>query len=143
MLTMTILIIILFSLRVTAPVQRCLYIERMPTINPYERIYEATGYVESRFDDNAIGDKHLKQHSYGRVQTRQSRLNDYYQQTGKAYNVTFMWVEEYSREVFMHYASQIDYRDSERISREWNGGAKGMKKKATKKYWDLIQKQMR
>jgi len=127
-------------LKAFCPVENVLYIERLPQINPYERIYEATGYVESRFDDNAIGDKHLKQHSYGRVQVRQTRLNDYARQTGKKYNVTFMFVEEYSREVFFWYASQYDYRDIEAISRAWNAGPNWKKVKASEKYYLRVKK---
>jgi hypothetical protein len=136
---MTTLIITLFCSVLIAPPFESVAIIRDEPICPYEAIWKATCKVESNFNPFAIGDRHLRDKSYGIVQVRKARLSDYLRQTGISYTESDMFDPAKSKEVFMHYAFQIDYRDTERISREWNGGKKGMQKKATKKYFELIK----
>ena len=135
-------ILILFSAilsTVQAPPYPVVYIPVSEKIMPYSLVWDATCYIESRFNPNAIGDLNLKEKSYGIVQIRRSRLDDYYQQTGIRYSVKDMFDTVKSKEVFMFYASQIHHSDLERIARQWNGGERGMQKQATLKYWKLIQ----
>jgi hypothetical protein len=110
-------------------------------VNPYEAIWNAVCQVESSGNPLAVGDKNLKLHSYGIAQIRQSRLDDYFRQTGIRYNETDMFCPVKSKQVFMFYCSQIG-ENPERIAREWNGGEQGMKRKSTLKYWDKVQKIM-
>lgn len=134
------IVILLLSVSAYCPQDDKLVIFEAPAILPYEAVWNATCYVESRFDPFVIGDKNLKKKSYGIVQIRQTRLDDYYLQTGIRYSEKDMFDPVKSKEVFMHYACQIDYRDIEQISRCWNGGPKAMKKKSTKPYYKLILK---
>ena len=131
-----ILIISLFSLSLTAPPKPHFLIAVPETIKPYEGVWNATCDVESRFNPLAIGDKHLRNKSYGIAQIRQSRLDDYYLQTGIRYTTEDMFCPIKSKEVFMHYARGSDL---EVIARCWNGGPNGMNKKSTIQYWKLIQ----
>jgi predicted chitinase len=45
-----------------------------------------------------------------------------------------------AKSVFMYYALQCRPDEIERITREWNGGDRGMKKRSTKKYFKKVQK---
>jgi hypothetical protein len=108
----------------------------MDAIRPYEALWNATCYVETRFDTMAIGDRQLKHKSYGIAQIRQSRLDDYYRRTGIRYTTRDMFNPDKSKEVFMFYATGSDL---EVIARSWNGGERGMEKASTRKYWKLIK----
>jgi hypothetical protein len=119
----------------TAPPNKELCIVTGEVIRPYEAIWQAVCYVESGGERFAIGDKHLKTHSYGIVQIRQSRLDDFYNKTGIRYSLTDMYDTLKSKQVFIYYC-QGDY---ETIARTWNGGEKGMNKKSTVKYWQKVQ----
>ena len=118
------------SLAGLAPQQKALYILQAEPIRPYEKIWLAVCKVESNFNPYAIGDVHLKNKSYGMVQIRQVRLDDYYQQTGIRYNTKQMFDTVRSKSVFMFYATQYRPDEIEKISRCWNGGVKGMKKRS-------------
>lgn len=134
MLNLT-LIISLFCLSLGAPPSPAIAIIGMDAIKPYEALWTATCKVESSNNPFAIGDKHLKQKSYGVAQIRKTRLDDYYKRTGIRYSTKDMFDVSKSKQVFMYYASG----DNEVIARTWNGGPDGMKKKSTYKYWKLIK----
>jgi hypothetical protein len=129
------IILIILTFRVYAPTNPVLYIPAPDKIQPYEAIWKAICQAESGGDPYAIGDKNLRKHSYGIAQIRQSRLDDFYKQTGIRYSVKEMFDTAKSKEVFMFYASG----DDETIARCWNGGPDGMNKKSTKKYYNLIK----
>ena len=132
----------LFSALLLAPSSRTGVIFASEAVNPYESIWQAVIQVERSGNPLAVGDTNLKRYSYGIAQIRQSRLDDYYKQTGIRYYETDMFCPVKSKEVFMHYAVQCHYSESERISRLWNGGNKGMQKKATIPYWKKINKHL-
>jgi len=134
------LILLIFRLPSYCPQDKSLVILEAPVIKPYEAVWNAHCYVETRSNPDAIGDTKLKKKSYGIVQIRETRLKDYYRQTGIRYTEKDMFDPVKSKEVFMFYATQIHPSDIERISREWNGGDRGMKKKSTKPYYKLILK---
>ena len=136
------LIFSLFSALLLAPSSGTGVVFHAEGINPYSPIWNAVIQVESSGNPLAIGDTNLKRYSYGIAQIRQSRLDDYYKQTGIRYYETDMFCPMKSKEVFMHYAVQCHYSESERISRLWNGGNKGMQKKSTKAYWKKITKHL-
>ena len=135
-----ILILILFRLSAYCPQDRSLIIFEAPVIQPYESVWNAHCFVETRFDPKAIGDLHLEEKSYGIVQIRRTRLLDYYHQTGIFYTTKDMFNVRKSKEVFMFYACKYNPWEVERIAREWNGGPRGMKKRSTVKYYKLITK---
>lgn len=133
-----ILILCLISASLTAPPMEGVLVVAPEPIKPYEAIWNATCKVESNFDPYAIGDKNLKEYSYGIVQIRNTRLIDYYKHTGIKYTTKDMFDPIKSKEVFMYYARG----DHENIARTWNGGPRGMEKKSTLKYWYKIQKEL-
>lgn len=141
MIALTFLILINFTL-LFAPAEKCLYIQGGEVINPYEIIWQAVCEVESGGDTKAVGDKHLKDYSYGIAQIRKSRLDDFKKRTGINYSLVDMYCPKKSKSVWMYYADEIGPYDYERICREWNGGNKGMQKESTKKYYLKIQKVM-
>jgi len=106
----------------------------------YDTIFEASAYVESRGNPNAVN---RVERAYGIVQIRQIRLDDYFQRTGIRYYLTQMWDPVKAKEVFMYYAKQYPPDNSERICREWNGGPKGMKYNSTKKYYEKVNNQIK
>ena len=131
------LIFSLFFASLKAPEYKRLFITEGESVKPYEALWKATCKVESSNNPFAIGDKNLKSHSYGIVQIRGSRLSDFYNKTGIRYSERDMFDTVKAKQVFMAYCTDLNM---ERISREWNGGQKGMQKKSTLKYWKLIQK---
>lgn len=138
MTILTLITCFLFS-SLTAPPASSVMIFASEGINPYQALWNATTIVESGKNAFAIGDKHLKQHSYGIAQIRKTRLDDFYKQTGIRYDVTDMYDTVKSKQVFMYYCTG---NDLERISRMWNGGVRGMKKKSTLNYWHKIKKHL-
>jgi len=106
----------------------------------YDAIFEATAYVESRNNPNAVN--RIEQ-AYGIVQIRQIRLDDYFQRTGTRYYLTQMQDPIKAKEVFMYYAKQYPPEKLEQICREWNGGPKGMKYVGTKKYYEKVNNQIK
>jgi hypothetical protein len=119
---MNILILFLgLTLRMYAPENRVMYITEPMAFNPYERVWNAVCKIESGFDATAIGDKHLKQWSYGIGQIRQERLDCYNKATGNHYTIKDLFSPAISRQIFFHYAHQYGpYRIDEAIMR-WNG----------------------
>jgi hypothetical protein len=138
MTTLT-LITCLFCSSLGAPPSPAITIVGIDAIHPYEKLWQATCKVESNFNPMAIGDKNLKKHSYGIVQIRAERLNDYYKETGIRYTVKDMFDPKKSKEVFMYYALGSNL---ESIARCWNGGPDGMNKASTRAYWNLIKSQL-
>lgn len=134
------LIFSMFLTVLSAPPNRSIVVFEAEEVNPYEAIWNAVCQVESSGNQFAIGDKHLKHHSYGISQIRQSRLDDFYRQTGIRYYEFDMFDTVKSKSVFIWYASQIGPYNNERIAREWNSGPSGMKRKSTLKYWNKIEK---
>lgn len=137
------LIFSMFVLSLTAPpLPVMLPVIMSEPLKPFEKIWQATCKVESNFDALAIGDKHLKNHSYGIAQIQESRLKDFQRRTGINYSLTDMYSPEKSKSVFMYYAIEIGPYNQQRISREWNGGIRGMQKKSTLKYWNKVRRHL-
>jgi len=135
-MTNLILIMSLFTASLSAPPSSVVSIPIAEAVRPYDALWRATCRVESKCNPLAIGDKHLERHSYGIVQIRKVRLDDYFKRTGIRYGVLDMFDVEKSKEVFMYYCAGTDL---EYISRAWNGGYGGTEKQATLEYWKLIQ----
>ena len=133
------LIITLFTLTLKAPSDEAIRIVKTEPIRPYEALFKAIVMVESSGNPLAIGDKHLRHKSYGIVQVRRTRLNDYYDKTGIRYYESDMFDPVKSKEVFMYYCFGSDL---EVISRCWNGGPEGMSKKSTKAYYQKVKSKL-
>jgi hypothetical protein len=119
---MTFLILFLgLTLRMYAPEDRVLYIPEPTKIQPYEQAWKAVCGVESSFDVNAIGDKHLKQWSYGIVQIRQERLDDYNQRTGGHYTINDLFNPVISKKIFIYYFHQFGPSRIDDAIMAWNG----------------------
>jgi hypothetical protein len=125
-----------------APATNYIAVAENEAINPYSELMEAIKQIESSGNQFAVGDTNLKEWSYGILQIRQSRLDDYARQTGKYYRAVEMFDTVKAKSVFMFYASLYEPWETEQITRCWNGGDKGMRKKSTKKYYLRIQKEL-
>jgi len=137
MRTLIILIVILFPLKLTAPAENYIVILQ-PNNDPIEALWKAVCIVESNNNPLAVGDKHLKNHSYGISQIRESRLKEFNKLAGKSYTVNDLFNPDVSQEIFYYYA----VGSYEEIARRWNGGINGMNKKSTENYWKLILKKL-
>jgi hypothetical protein len=125
-----------------APESKTVLIPYSEGVKPLEPIWNAICEVESSNNPFAIGDKNLKEYSYGIAQIRRSRLDDYYRQTGIRYYEKDAFDVEKSKEIFLFYASQCHYTEVEKIARLWNGGSKGMQKKSTKRYFLKVKQNL-
>lgn len=117
MITTTILLI-MFSLPLYAPAERCLYAERPEIIQPFENLIDAIGFVETGHDTIAIN---YQEQAYGFFQVRKIRLDDYYLRSGITYLLVDMLDYDKAREVFLFYCSMYGPYEMERIARRWNG----------------------
>lgn len=108
-----------------------------------DRLISALILKESSGNDEAIGDKHLKNKAYGPLQIRQPAVDDYNRWHGtklKAEDclgnrkLSVAICESY----LAHYATEKRLgrtpTDQDR-ARIWNGGPNGYKKESTEKYW--------
>lgn len=127
----------LFSI-CSAPTWQWLYLDRAESIQPYEKIWEAVCLIESSNNPLAIGDKNLKEHSYGIAQIRRERLEDYNKSTGHKYLLYDLFDPGLSKAIFMHYAFKYGpYRIDEAVMR-WNGSGP-----ATLTYWNNVKLALR
>lgn len=134
------LILILTGLffQVTAPPPGYLIIAVSDPINPYERLWEATCKIESNNDPYAVGDTHLDNYSFGIVQIRQIRLDDYNMRAGQSYLLQDVFDTTISKQIWMYYATKFHPSDYEQISKCWNGSGV-----MTEEYWEKIKKQLK
>lgn len=106
--------------------------------------------VESKGDDGAVGDKHLKDKAYGCLQIRQPCVDDVNRRCGTSYKAADCLNDrELSIWICKQYLSM--YATKERLGREvtdedrariWNGGPSGWKKTSTTKYWKKVKRQL-
>lgn len=105
-------------------------------VNSLDRLWLATCYVESRFNEYAIKED---EGAYGIAQIRQIRLDDYYQKTGVYYTLTDCFKVEVAKEIWYYYAENVhagfDYCT---IARSWNGSGP-----MTWEYWDKIEEALK
>ena len=132
-----ILLIITFLLLcrvLLAPESRAFFIERAEKINPYKKIIEAVGWVESRHDTLAIN---WDEYAYGFFQIRDIRVRDYNRRISANYTVNDMLNYRIAEKVFMYYATRIGWRNPEKIARDWNGSGK-----KTIEYWNKVKREL-
>jgi hypothetical protein len=115
---------------------------------PSVKLVKAIALKESGNNDKAVGDKHLAKRAYGHLQVRQTALDDVNRKFGTNYKAAEClgnrelseWV---CREYINMYATEkaIGQAPSEeQMSRIWNGGPTGFRKKSTVGYWAKVKK---
>lgn len=113
-------------------------------IDNLDELIEALIWVESRGNENAIGDTHLDEPSVGVLQLRPimvREVNRILKQKGsdKRFKLKDRKSREKSIEMFTIWYNTY-HKDSsfEKAARNWNGGPNGWKKESTQSYWDKV-----
>lgn len=116
-----------------------------------DRLIAALIQVESRGNDQAIGDRKKKEMAYGCLQIRKPCIDDVNKHCGTKYQAKdclgnralSVWVCQKYLEL---------YATRERLGREpgeqdrariWNGGPNGWKSDSTNVYWSRVSKQLK
>jgi len=111
-------------------------------------LLEALIQVESRGNENAVGDKHLILPSVGVLQIRPIMVREVNRilkklKVKKKYTLEDRYSRKKSIEMFYIWQSFHHANDNnEVIARCWNGGSKGWKKNSTLYYWNKVQKEI-
>jgi hypothetical protein len=122
----------LFSFCYSAPDNAPLLVLRPFPVEPYKRIIQAIGKVETNFDTLAYNPE---EKAAGYFQIRPVRLEDYNKRTGSNYKMKDMFDYKISEKIFLYYASQIGPYNFEKIAKKWNGSGS-----RTINYWKRIKK---
>jgi len=117
------------------PPTNTLTIATKPPIKPYEALWEATTFIESSNNPNALNRLEM---AYGIVQIRKIRIDDYNKRTGQRYSLQDCYNPKISKEIWLYYATKFHYSQSEGIAKAWNGSGK-----KNKEYWAKIKKQLK
>ena len=113
------------------------------------RLIEALIQVESSGKEDCVGDKHLIIPSIGVLQIRPIMVREInrilkIQGKDKRYKNKDRYSRVKSIEMFIIWRDYHHKDDSDEvISRCWNGGPKGYKRKKTLHYWDKVQKALK
>lgn len=111
-------------------------------------LLEALIQVESRGNENAVGDKHLSRPSVGVLQIRPIMVKEVNRilkkhKVKKKYTLEDRYSKEKSIEMFYIWQSFHHLNDSDEvIARCWNGGPRGWKRNSTLHYWDKVQNEI-
>jgi hypothetical protein len=120
-----------FVLRVSAPSMESLIILDSRPIEPYKRLIQAIGIVETSCDTLAYNPI---EKAAGYFQIRPIRLEDYNKRTGSKHTMKDLYNYEISEKIFLFFADQIGPYDFEQIARKWNGSGH-----MTINYWKRIK----
>lgn len=119
-------------------------IEPNGQIDNLDELIEALIWVESRGNEDAVGDTHLVEPSIGVLQLRPimvREVNRILKQSGseKRFKLRDRKSREMSIEMFTIWYNAY-HKDSsfEKAARNWNGGPNGWKKESTQLYWDKV-----
>jgi hypothetical protein len=126
-----IFLLLLLSLRATAPDIKFAYIIVSEPLDVYERLVKAVIMVESFGDTMAYN---LTEEAIGAFQIRPIRLLDYNQRTGNNYKAADCYSYKISKEIFLYYAKRIGFPKYELIARNWNGSGE-----TTMDYWEKVR----
>ena len=126
-----IFLLLLLSLRATAPDIKVAYIKVSEPVDIYDRLIKAVIMVESFGDTLAYN---LTEEAIGAFQIRPIRLLDYNQRTGNNYKTEDCYNYKISKEIFLFYAKRIGYPHYELIARNWNGSGR-----TTLDYWEKVK----
>jgi len=130
--TIVFLIVLSFSLRVSAPNWNSLTVIEVPPCEPYKNLVFAIGMVETQQDTLAYNPL---EEATGIFQIRPIRLEDYNGRTGNNYVCHDLFNYETSEKIFLYYADLIGPYNLEQIAKRWNGSGH-----LTNFYWDRIKR---
>ena len=104
-------------------------------------LLDAIRQVESGGNDGAIGD-HGR--SKGPMQCQRAAWREacQYGKVNWGYDSN-VWDRAKSAQVFLWYGARYGAKTDEQFSRIWNGGPRGMSKRATEAYWKRVKETMR
>jgi len=113
----------------------------VPRPNYDSTMVNALIMVESSGNDNAYC---KSEDAVGCLQIRRTMVRDINrilkrQGSEKRFKFKDRWIRSKSIEMFNIYCEYYNLQSPEVISRCWNGGPKGHKKKSTRKYWDKVK----
>ena len=124
---------------------------RLEASPPSDTLIAALISVESGGDDQAIGDKHLRNRAYGCLQIRQPVCDDINRWYGtKLRAEECLGNRDLSIKVCKLYIHR--YATAERLGKEpsdedkariWNGGPNGYNKASTASYWEKVRATLR
>jgi hypothetical protein len=117
------------------PPNNTIYLPNKPPFKPLEALWEATAWVESTNNPNALNEKEM---AIGIVQIRKIRLTDYNERTGKNYKPNDCYDPQISKEIWFYFATKFHPYDYEGISKAWNGRGK-----SNIIYWGKVKKQLK
>jgi hypothetical protein len=127
--------------------------DEQPKIEVVEEYYpnyllEALIQVESRGNQNAVGDRHLSRPSVGVLQIRPIMVKEVNRilkklKAKKKYTLEDRYSREKSVEMFYIWQSyHLPDSSDEVIARCWNGGPKGWKRNSTLHYWNKVKNEI-
>jgi hypothetical protein len=125
------ILLLSFVFRLSAPSRGSVVIFDRGPVNPYKRLIDAIGFVETRRDTLAYNDI---EKATGYFQIRPIRLEDYNRRTGSHYTMKDLYNYNISEKIFLYFADQIGPYDFEKIAKKWNGSGH-----MTITYWKKIK----
>lgn len=123
--------LIFLNMSVYAPSRPSLPVFEDKAVEPFRRLINAIGMVETGHDTLAYNPV---EEAAGYFQIRPIRLRDYNIRTGSNYAMKDLYNYEVSEKIFLYYASQIGPYDFETIARRWNGSGS-----MTIEYWKKVK----
>jgi hypothetical protein len=123
-----------FAFRVFAPDHRKLVITEGTPVQPFRKLIQAIGMVETRQDTFAYNPE---EHAVGYFQIRPIRLDDYNTRTGNDYSMKDLYNYHISEKIFLFYASGIGPYKFEEIAKKWNGSGE-----QTALYWKNVKSKL-
>lgn len=125
------LILLSFSLRVSAPTIKSFTVFEVSPVEPYKKLVLAIGMVETAGDTLAYNPV---EEATGIFQIRPVRLLEYNNRTGSKLTQQDLFNYETSEKIFLYFADQIGPYNLEQIAKRWNGSGQ-----LTIAYWDRIK----
>jgi hypothetical protein len=125
------LILLSFSLRVSAPTIKSFTVFEVSPVEPYKELVLAIGMVETAGDTLAYNPV---EEATGIFQIRPVRLLEYNNRTGSKLTQQDLFNYETSEKIFLYFADQIGPYNLEQIAKRWNGSGQ-----LTIAYWDRIK----
>ena len=109
-----------------------------------DKLVDALIHVESSGNDSAYC---VSEDAVGCLQIRKTMIRDVnrilkHRGDTTKYKMKDRWTRIKSIEIFNIYCEHYKLTSPEAKARCWNGGPRGLTKKATQKYWDKVNKQL-
>lgn len=127
-------VLLSFAYRLLAPSRESLTIPISKPVEPFTRLINAIGKVETNHDTLAYNPV---EKAVGYFQIRPIRLKDYNIKTGNLYKMKDLYDYRISEKIFLFYATNIGPYDFEKIAKNWNGSGR-----MTIHYWNEVKKNL-